>query len=334
MIKDTPPSTVKVVLWHVALDSEQHSLLVMIFLERQSACGGLTTVAALQRSGVVEDFHRRDVCREKVKLVSFVWISTWACKCFLLLPVELTVFGDVNRFLCAAVLVMIHTGQVLPLVMGQTKLISQPGFLDLAFILWLQGCLALCVFGKNPGEVGPDTLPSAVAHCQPEGRITLSLQRHAQQMGSWKRKTMGDGKRMSSCASVSRRGIFQRVKQRTVSENARCSFFRRLQARMLHRAGQILTRIQRRLEVHGAMGWCQTTSLNFSLWQPGDAAVTVSNMPGYGCCRGDAGHRAVHICELMTVSPLSVGADGDVWASCVGKRSETTGSEGSLSRTR
>lgn len=101
-----------------------------------------------------------------------------------MLSVELTVLGDVNCFLRAAVFVMIHTGQVLPLVMGQTELISQPGFLDLAFILWLQGCLALGVFGKNPGEVGPDTLPSAVAHCQPEGRVMLSLQRHSQQTGS------------------------------------------------------------------------------------------------------------------------------------------------------
>lgn len=113
----------------------------MIFLERQSACGGLTAVAALQRSGVVEDFHRGDVCREKAKLVSvgpsmhLYELLRCACRCFLLLFVELTVLGDVNRFLRAAVFVMIHTGQVLPLVMGQTELISQPGFLDLAFIL-------------------------------------------------------------------------------------------------------------------------------------------------------------------------------------------------------
>lgn len=53
MIGDTPPFTVEVVLWHVAFDSEKYSLVVLIFLESQSVCDGLTTVAALQRSRVV-----------------------------------------------------------------------------------------------------------------------------------------------------------------------------------------------------------------------------------------------------------------------------------------
>lgn len=64
IIEYTPPFTDEVVLWHFAFDSEQHFLLLMMFLESKSVYDGFTTVAALQRSRVVQDFDRCDVCRE------------------------------------------------------------------------------------------------------------------------------------------------------------------------------------------------------------------------------------------------------------------------------
>lgn len=97
---------------------------------------------------------------------------------------KLTISGDVNGlFLCGSISKMIHTGQVLPLMIGQRKLISQPGFNDTPFIRRVQGCLAFGIFRKDPGEVVPDTLPSAVTHCQPEVRVLLSHHRHIQHRG-------------------------------------------------------------------------------------------------------------------------------------------------------
>lgn len=79
---------------------------------------------------------------------------------------------------------MMHTGQVVPLVSGQREPISQPGFRDAVFVLRLQGSLARGIFGKNPVEVGLDApLLRALTHCQPEGRLLLSVHRHSQQMG-------------------------------------------------------------------------------------------------------------------------------------------------------
>lgn len=50
--------------------------------------------------------------------------------------VKLTVSGDKNSLLlCGSMFKMIQTGQVLPLMKGQMKLISQSGFQDFAFIL-------------------------------------------------------------------------------------------------------------------------------------------------------------------------------------------------------
>lgn len=129
--------------------------------------------------------------------------------------VKLTVSGDMNGFLlCGSMFGLIHTGQVMSLMEAQRKLISQPG-LDFAFVVWLQGCLAFGIFGKNPGEVCPGTLPSAVTHCQPEGRVLLSYHRNAQDMCFWKKKTRGDRKGVSSC--VSQREISQRKKEMTYS---------------------------------------------------------------------------------------------------------------------
>lgn len=49
---------------------------------------------------------------------------------------KLTVSGDVNGlFLCHSPFQTIRTGQVLPLMKGQRKLISQPGFDDTALML-------------------------------------------------------------------------------------------------------------------------------------------------------------------------------------------------------
>lgn len=93
---------------------------------------------------------------------------------------------------------------------------------------------------------------------------------------------------------------------------------------MVHCAGQILTSIQRRQEVCRTMSRHQTISLDFRLWHTTDVAV--SDMPGYGCCSGHTVHRALHLCVLLSVFPLSWAVDGDVWGSCVGKRSYTTGS--------
>lgn len=74
MIEDTPPFTAEVVLWHVAFDLEQDSLVAKIFLESQSVCDGLAVVAALQRSRVVYDSHRGDVCRKFMKRL-LAWIK-------------------------------------------------------------------------------------------------------------------------------------------------------------------------------------------------------------------------------------------------------------------
>lgn len=74
MIEDTPPFAAEVVLWHVAFDLEQDSLVAKIFLESQSVCDGLAVVAALQRSRVVYDSHRGDVCRKFMKRL-LAWIK-------------------------------------------------------------------------------------------------------------------------------------------------------------------------------------------------------------------------------------------------------------------
>ena len=97
---------------------------------------------------------------------------------------------------------------------------------------------------------------------------------------------------------------------------------------MLHHAGQIQTSIQRRQEVNGATGWNRTIGLDLRLWLvTHDALLTVSNMPGYSCCRGNTVCRAVDLRELFTISPLGAGVDGDVSSSCEEKRSESRGCE-------
>lgn len=128
--------------------------------------------------------------------------------------VKLTVSGDKNSpLLCGSMFEMIQTSQILPLMKGQMKLISQSGFQDFAFILWLHGCLAFGIFRKNPGEVRPDTLASAVTHSQPEGRVLLSLHRHTQQKGFWKRQQGVTGRGWAAvhvCVHATKRNISKR----------------------------------------------------------------------------------------------------------------------------
>lgn len=110
--------------------------------------------------------------------------------------------------------------------------------------------------------------------------------------------------------------------------NVYCSSLWRFQARMLHYACHIVTGVQRKREEHGAAGWNQTISLDFRLWQiTDDAVVTVLDIPCYSCSRGNAVCRAVHFGELFTAFPLSAGGDGDVGASCMGRKSQSWGSE-------
>lgn len=90
---------------------------------------------------------------------------------------------------------------------------------------------------------------------------------------------------------------------------------------MLYYASQILTGIERGQEVHRAASEYQTISLLFGLHQAIDAVVGVPYVPGYNCCRRGAVHRALHLCVLQTLSPLSAGVDGDVRVSCAGKKS-------------
>lgn len=124
---------------------------------------------------------------------------------------------------------------------------------------------------------------------------------------------------MSDCVFVSEKEIFLRNEKRTVHRDVYCSFFSCLQAWMLHYASQILTSVERRQEVHRAKRQYQTVVLLLGLRQTIDAAVGVSDMPGYRCCRRGAVRRAAHLCVLVTASPLSAGVDGDVRASCAGK---------------
>lgn len=114
----------------------------------------------------------------------------------------LTIFGDANApLLCGPMFKLVHTGQVLPLVRFQRKLISQPGFHSMPFKFWLQGCLTFDIFRNNPGEVGPDILGGALTHRQPEVGVGLSHHRHAQLGGFWKRRTC-DREAMSSCGRL------------------------------------------------------------------------------------------------------------------------------------
>lgn len=88
---------------------------------------------------------------------------------------------------------------------------------------------------------------------------------------------------------------------------------------MFHRACQILTGIQRGQEVHRAAGRHGPVRLDFPLCVITDVAVSVSNIPGDGCCRGNTVHRAVHLCVHVAVFPLSACIKGDVRRGCVGK---------------
>lgn len=111
----------------------------------------------------------------------------------------LTIYGDMNTpLLCGPMFKLEHTGQVLPFVKIQSKLIRQPGFHSTSIMFWLQGCLTFGVFRKNPAKVHPDILPCEATHSQPQTRIVLSHQRHTQLRGFWK-KRRGERKEKSSC---------------------------------------------------------------------------------------------------------------------------------------
>lgn len=90
--------------------------------------------------------------------------------------------------LCDPWFKMVHTSQVLPLMTVQRKLISRPDIHWVSFIFWVHGGLPFVFFGKVPCKVCLETLPCALAHCQPEMRVLLSHHRCAQQGGFWKRK--------------------------------------------------------------------------------------------------------------------------------------------------
>lgn len=177
--EDTPPLTAEVVHWHVAVNSEQYFLVVKILVERQSEHNRLITVAALQRSRVVQDSQRGDICRRKIK------VRIWKTNVVLsIVSVALTVSGDVNGpFLFGPWFKLVHTGQGLALMKVQRKPIGQPDLHCVSFMFCVHEGLTFSIFRKVPGKICLDTLPCALAHCQPETRVSLSHHRCAQQGG-------------------------------------------------------------------------------------------------------------------------------------------------------
>lgn len=79
---DTPPFADEVVLWHVAFDSEQHSLVALIFLESQPLRDGFTTIMALQCGRAVKDSQGGDVCRKVIRaqLMKLVLFGSQLCE--------------------------------------------------------------------------------------------------------------------------------------------------------------------------------------------------------------------------------------------------------------
>lgn len=79
---DTPPFADEVVLWHVAFDLKQHSLVAVIFLENHPVRDGFTTIMALQRSRVVKYSHGGDVCRKVIRaqLMKLVLFGSRLCE--------------------------------------------------------------------------------------------------------------------------------------------------------------------------------------------------------------------------------------------------------------
>lgn len=100
----------------------------------------------------------------------------------------LTVFRDMNGPLCGSVIVAVDTGEVLTLVKGQTELVSQSGFQELALLLQFHGGLGFGLSRQEPSKVNADTRPSVVTHRHPERRVLMPPYGHTHQRGSWKRK--------------------------------------------------------------------------------------------------------------------------------------------------
>lgn len=113
---------------------------------------------------------------------------------------KLTVFWDVNGLLGGSVLMPVGTGEVLTLVEGQTELVGQSGFQELALLLQVHGGLAFGLSGQEPGQVDAEARPSVVARCHPERRVLLPPYPNTHQMCSWKRKQEVTG-RDGNCAS-------------------------------------------------------------------------------------------------------------------------------------
>lgn len=114
----------------------------------------------------------------------------------------LTVFRDVNGLFCGSVIMAVHAGEVLALLKGQTELVSQSGFQELALLLQFHGGLAFGLSRQEPSKVKADARPSVVTHCHPERRVWKPPYGHTHQKGSWKRKQEVTGRDGQMCQLV------------------------------------------------------------------------------------------------------------------------------------